>query len=363
MQIDSFLESSELKNEKNQYPSLPFIDLSKGLSAPKNLLFNAIHIKRGKGLSRKTFMHFSQNSDINIDDKVKASLSLTENKILFDLPPNEMEMLIPVEEEEISIRQVDDMGRFVFNTEEGFNDTVPSNFIEPIHHHHETDHKNVDNKDNNENNHINSHEPTDQAVPSSPAGAAQKLPGSPNSRNRKSDQGTPSSATTAAVQRPLGSPNSRILKSDRPHSNYPVVYSSVYSRPPHSPNITSAPMMIIVSMNGLNRPIVKEFKDHKFPKIHLFSCPNYTKSVFAPLPTERPPPLTTYDVLKFNPPKIEMCEFCRVTVNDPVKHRESETHKRRALDTDWSQIDKIILETQNNLENWPYKPVKAHSKV
>lgn len=324
MQINSFLEDSNSKIEKFVYPPLPCLNLDANLSAPKNLLFNAIHLKKGKGLSRKTFMYMHQSAEMKSIDDISSSLSLSENQVLFDLPPEIIDIQVP---------QVDKMGRFVFNTEEGFVDSVPSEFIEPIRHHHENDHSHAENGHN----HGNSHETV--------------------------EQGATSSATTAAVQRPPVSPNSRNLKSDRAHSNYPVVYSSVYSRPPHSPNLTHAPMMIIAPMNGMNRPIVKEFPDHKFPKIHLFSCPNYIKTVFAPLPTEKPQPLPGLDVLKFNPPKIEMCELCRVPVKDPVEHRESETHKRRALDTNWSQIDKIILETQNNLENWPYKPVRVHSKV
>lgn len=318
MQINSFLDDSNLKIEKISCPPLPSIDLNENLRVPKNLLYNSIHLKKGKGLSRRTFMYNNQNNETEYINEIKSTLSLSENQILIDIEPETIEIDVP---------QVDKMGRFIFDTEEGFVESVPSSFIEPIRHHHE--------------NHNNTE----------------------NDQNQTAEQGTTSSATTAAVQRPPVSPNSRNLKSDRPHSNYPVVYSSVYSRPPHSPNLSHAPMMIIAPMNGMNRPIVKEFPDHRFPKIHLFSCPNYIKTVFAPLPTEMPQPLPISDVLKFNPPKIEMCEFCRVPVKDPVEHRESETHKKRALDTNWDQIDKIIIETQNNLENWPYKPVRDHSKI
>lgn len=307
---DGFFNSLDESPTKITYPSLPKCESDSMMPGQSYFITDTLHMKKNRAISRRNFIQYYQDTKYG----TKSPMTLSDTQTVCDFPPLVVDKTVNV---------VDEIGRFMFDTNEGFNDNVPAEFIEPIH----RSHSSISNDNQRERNH-------NGQIPSV------------------------SSANTACVQK-LPTKNNKI---EMPHSNYPIMYSSIFSRQPKITPQNQAPTMIICAINGMNRPIVREFTDKHLPKLRLFSCPNYNKSVFAPLPTEIPPPLPSgSDSFKFNPPKIEMCELCRVPVKNPDEHRQSESHRRRALDTNWDMIDQIIKDTQDNLIKWPYPSFNPHS--
>ena len=291
---DSIRKIKSTNKKSKYYPTINIDDYS---SNPNFYDFEKenLFINTDIGYSLRTYIHYSKNciKNTNYDN---SNLSISDVIEIFQNEP-----ISNIDDDSDDEQKYYNTGRFVFETTEGFADSIPSESIEPIRNH-----------------------------PKATTNSAQ------HTENTLSN-------------------DSRV---DRAKS-YNSSFIPVFSRTPRHTSNVNVPMVIVVHVTRYYRPVYIEFPDEQFPKIHFFSCPNYRKSVFAQIPTEMPPPFNPNSLI-FAPPKIEQCELCRLPVKDPIEHRNSEMHKRRTLDAKWDLIDNIIKETKENLYSWPFQQLPNH---